>query len=246
MNRNFETPSGRVSVVVDNGSVTNLQERNFRGRGVCKAGNFARWQTPANFLNDPRFRTEVLPALLEAREESDRPTISVEVELDEYVGWTAATNRDDVAWVYRHTDMVKDEDGNQIGEMEVADSDWESMPQEFQWRRLRRGIKAEFVTDGSPAPMTRKVTVIAAVKKRDWGTIIVVYSIRPGIRMPDFMVGHRGDIEVDESYELMFWDWEQVGDDPADPIYHYGRHVDEPMLNLLTGETIAEEEYLDD
>lgn len=230
--RFFETSRGRVGVVVDSGSIANLQARHFRGRGVHKAGNFARWSNPAEFLDDGRFRIDILPVLLVAREESRRTTVSVEVEIDEFVGWTAATDHDDPAWLYRHN--VQDKDGIIH---EVADNDVQVMPQSLEWRRLRHGVKAEFVVDGSLAPMTPKVTVIARLKARDWGTLIVIYSIRPGMVMPDFMVGRHGDIEVDESYGLMFWDWECDGDNPHDPDYYYGRHVDEPRLDLLTGES---------
>lgn len=247
--RFFQTLEGRFGVVVNNGSAANIRARHFRGRAINKAGNLARWSNPAQFLDDRRFATDVLPALLVAREESHRPTVSVEIEFNEYVGWTAATDYQDPAWSYWDTVPVVNEDGDPDGVEEVIQNDVQVMPQSFEWRRLRRGVKAEFVTDGSPAPMTRKVTVIARFKERDWGTLVVLYSIRPGMVMPEFMVWNRGDIEVDESYQLMFWDWECDGDDPADPNYPYARQTDVfHRRNLLTGEVIpaTEDEDFDD
>jgi len=241
--RRFTLPSGEiVAVVLDNGQNKIIRERHFRGRTVQKAGNFALWDFPAQFIDELWFQEKVVHEILRQRPPHGGSN-AVEFDFDFFVGWTSMGDQlADPAYRLQYT--VSDADG-QERIVEVEDHDLR--PEEFELRPLRKGLKGEFVVDGSRAPLTKTVTVIAQVKECDWGKFIVIYSIRPGIMMPAHIAPpSRGWYKLDMWEDgLIFWDWESDGDDPADPTYPYGLHNDEPRINLLTGEPIVEEDEED-
>ena len=202
---------GNMAVVIDNGQGVDLRARHFRGRRVRKAGNFFRWDNPAEFIGSFLFRKLIAPRIEELPVGQIR---HIEVETDMCIGWTGMISRHD--WIQTTDTFFWDR-------IPPEDRDMDMLPQSFEWRQIRKGLKGEFVTDGSPAPITTKLTIVVRVVERDYGKLAIIYAVRPGLALPTDMIAiRRGHVEIPEEYELMFWNWDADGDDPDDPIYNYG------------------------
>lgn len=184
--RTFQVGVLRVEVTVDRGQRTLIASRAFRGTDAAKAGNFSEWNDLGEFLDSEDFRCLVLPRLVEEAL-SSRGTFAFDVEFPDVVGWTT------VAYWHALPELAECEEG-----------------------RLTHGINADFVTN-LPAPRTRFVTMIGQGRMPDDTLRITLFNVRPGLLTPPFpRPRHHGCVRVPDELGLVFWHFEDAGDEDED------------------------------
>ncbi|MEN9557881.1 MAG: hypothetical protein RL141_250 [Candidatus Parcubacteria bacterium] len=166
-------------------TIERLSSRCFRGKGVCKAGNFFRWD---NFLDVIReFADDLKPFIEEhierisAQPAGARPIPrrgSVEFKNEHPLGWSSTA---DLALYRREVLEHFDINNGAYG------------------RRIR--------SNRILAPITDLITFVYEVKKRDNRTwLVIVHSVYPGKDVGDL----KGN--VSEREQVAFFDWFHPGE----------------------------------
>ncbi|NQV89607.1 MAG: hypothetical protein HQ488_04765 [Parcubacteria group bacterium] len=244
--REFKVDGRTIQVGVLESLRQLLHSRSFQGRGKALAGNFAYWDNLAQMIDSHWFRTVALPALLVAQSTAaPRTVFTVELDHPKLVGWTT------IGWDIHPAFMAKweDDDGHHHEPIDVG-------PIEFT--EVSFGNLHVALTPDIPPPMTHKVTFIAKSHMHRGVLNIELLNARPGIEMPvtlGIRIRHAKRYRHSAPYNsastgFYFWEFGAEGDDPSDPLWTYGAHLDnDPRLHLLTGETLPPadvEWYFDD
>ncbi len=212
-----------------------LHSRSFQGHGQPLAGNFAFWDNLAQLIESRWFRVVALPALLLAQASAGLRTVfTVELDHPKLIGWTS------IGWDTHPAFMGKWEDDGvpHHGPVDVGP---------IKFTKMNLSERHVALTPDIPAPMTHKVTFIAKSHMHRGVLNIELLNARPGISMPETIAMRakharrfrRGPIYNSASTGFYFWEIGAEGDDPSDPLWPYGAHLDnDPRLHLLTGEVL--------
>jgi len=142
-----------AAIIVRAATEERLRAKCFRGRTVCKAGNFSRWSTPVQLFSDTLILEQFLDEISVLWDKKDFGTHSVEIRCDNIVGWSSTAPTIDFA-----PDSLE----------------------QFNPNRKSVALRVKLFRTDLLARQTKLVTIVYEFKVEAGNPVAVVHSAYPG------------------------------------------------------------------